>query len=685
MTSITDPRDFSRRQPVVNYDEPTRQPPPLLAVGPLAWIRKNLLSSWLDVVLTVIGAAIAITAVVSFVQWAVQAANWFVINFNLRGFMIGRFEPEAEWRVQLLTLIIAFVAGFAIAAWTRISWRVLVIVAVLLAFLFVVPPLVQAVVPRPATYLAAGSAPVATGSASETPQQQVAFIAAAGESVTIQLADQYSQSDADAATLYGFGDRATNTVRNAAANRLRTNARLAEIDRLLAGDALTAAQRERLVLERERVTAVEPIADTYALNESPVNVRILRGTTLEPVAEAKLEPGGEALQVTIPENGWYVVEKTVAQEGSVAVLETRGIYPHVERTFILTAGEGSTQVAGRGEEYVRMTDSFTISDPRPSVDGTNVPMLLITDADYRGQHSLGDFLRVYLAPFLDQINEAFLFIVIAVVIGYRAARVADRLIVVEDHPQATSRRWAGWMLFVLPVVMFALIYGVPGILPLTDTRRWGGLMLTILLTIVGIVASFPLGVLLALGRRSELPAIKYFCTLYIEFVRGVPLITVLFMAQLLVPLINPSLAEFPNVFRAMVGITLFSAAYLAENVRGGLQAVNPGQVEAAKALGLHNYQITLYITLPQALRAVIPALVGQFISLFKDTSLVAIVGLLDLLGMGDSILTQTEYIGLRREVFVFIVVIYFVFSYSMAVVSRRIEATGSGAMSARQL
>jgi general L-amino acid transport system permease protein len=169
-------------------------------------------------------------------------------------------------------------------------------------------------------------------------------------------------------------------------------------------------------------------------------------------------------------------------------------------------------------------------------------------------------------------------------------------------------------------------------------------------------------------------------------VRGVPLITVLFIARLLVPLVDPSLAEFPNVFRAMVGITLFSAAYLAENVRGGLQAVAPGQIEAAKALGLHNYQITLHITLPQALRAVIPALVGQFISLFKDTSLVAIIGLRDLLGIADSTLAQTEFLGLRREVFVFIIVIYFTVSYTMAVISRRIEASGSGRMAvARQL
>jgi len=159
----------------------------------------------------------------------------------------------------------------------------------------------------------------------------------------------------------------------------------------------------------------------------------------------------------------------------------------------------------------------------------------------------------------------------------------------------------------------------------------------------------------------------------------VPLITVLFMAQLLVPLISPSLAEFDNVFRVMVGITLFSAAYLAENVRGGLQAIPPGQEEAAKALGLRGGQVTLLITLPQALRFVIPALVGQFISLFKDTSLVAIVGLTDLSGIAQTSVAQTEFLGLRREVYLFIALVYFIFSYVMAAISRRLEASGSGA------
>jgi general L-amino acid transport system permease protein len=227
--------------------------------------------------------------------------------------------------------------------------------------------------------------------------------------------------------------------------------------------------------------------------------------------------------------------------------------------------------------------------------------------------------------------------------------------------------------------MFGLVYGVGSILPLTDTRLWGGLLLTIMLTLVSSVASFPLGVALALGRRSKLPIVSGASTLYIEFVRGVPMITVLFMAQLLVPLINPALAEMPNVFRAMIAITLFNAAYLAENIRGGLQSIPPGQEEAAKALGLNSLQVTMYITLPQALRAILPALVGMVISLFKDTSLVAIVGLLDLTGMAQAIVTQTEFLGLRRETLLFITIIYFVVSYVIAAVSRRIEVSGAGA------
>ncbi|HZG69034.1 MAG TPA: amino acid ABC transporter permease, partial [Herpetosiphonaceae bacterium] len=234
-----------------------------------------------------------------------------------------------------------------------------------------------------------------------------------------------------------------------------------------------------------------------------------------------------------------------------------------------------------------------------------------------------------------------------------------------------------WLLS--PAIVLLLIRGtaVSPLLPRVDTTLWGGLLLTLMLAVVGIVASFPLGVLLALGRRSRLPVVKGFCIAYIELIRGVPLITVLFMALIMLPLFLPAGVRVDTVVRVMVAITLFSAAYLAENVRGGLQAVPHGQVEAARTLGLNVFQTTILIVLPQALRAVIPAIVGQFISLLKDTSLVAIVGLIDLLGIAGAVIEQPAWQnvtgGVQREVLLFTACIYWIFCFSMARVSRRIE------------
>jgi general L-amino acid transport system permease protein len=212
-----------------------------------------------------------------------------------------------------------------------------------------------------------------------------------------------------------------------------------------------------------------------------------------------------------------------------------------------------------------------------------------------------------------------------------------------------------------------------GFMPIVGTNLWGGLLLTFLLTAVGIIFSFPLGVLLALGRRSELPAIRLVSVTYIELVRGVPLITILFMAQLMLPLFLPTGVTVDRAVRAMVAIVLFSAAYLAENVRGGLQAIPQGQFEAGHALGLNGAQTMLFIILPQALRLIIPILVGQFIAVFKDTSLVAIVGLLDLVGIAKTVLAQPQFLGLQREVYVFISLLYWVLSYGMSYLSQRLE------------
>lgn len=248
-----------------------------------------------------------------------------------------------------------------------------------------------------------------------------------------------------------------------------------------------------------------------------------------------------------------------------------------------------------------------------------------------------------------------------------------------------GKRWATrlqrvvislWLAYFPVAVLFIRGFGSEEatFLPYVPTRFWGGLLLSILLAIVGIVVSFPIGVTLALGRQSNLPIVRAFSVLYIELIRGVPLISLLFMGQVMLPLFLPQGVNPDRIIRAMVAIVMFAAAYLAENVRGGLQAIPKGQHEAAYALGLNGSQTMVFIVLPQALRTVIPVLVGQFIALFKDTSLVAIVGLLDLLGIARSVIANPKFIGTQREVFLFISLFYFVLSYALSYASRRLEA-----------
>ncbi len=297
------------------------------------------------------------------------------------------------------------------------------------------------------------------------------------------------------------------------------------------------------------------------------------------------------------------------------------------------------------------------------------------------------------------------------------------------------RRVLTWLWLLTPVVSYLLLVGLSGnaVVPrLNPDIDWGGLLLTVIIAVVGIMASFPLGVLLALGRRSRLSGLPawliwgaaavltvYFLisstvpalgqtagvagkalalwpllillaawlfqrafrgnvvallsTIYIEVVRGVPLITILFMSIIIFPIFLPPGMEVLGTWRVLAAVTLFAAAYLAENIRGGLQAIPKGQYEAADALGLSTPRKYRLIILPQALRAVIPAIVGQFIGLFKDTTLVAIVALTELLGVANLISAQPDWLGVHREPYVFIALIYFIGNFFMASYSRRLE------------
>jgi len=248
------------------------------------------------------------------------------------------------------------------------------------------------------------------------------------------------------------------------------------------------------------------------------------------------------------------------------------------------------------------------------------------------------------------------------------------LMVLLVLPGVKRKTWiVAFCLFVYPVIAFVLFSGGVLGLPPVESSQWGGLMLTLIIAVIGIVAALPLGIVFALGRRSEMPIVRALCIAGIEFWRGVPLVMVLFMASVMLPLFLPEGVTFNKLLRALIGIILFQSAYMAEVVRGGLQAIPRGQYEAARALGLRYWQYMGFVVLPQALKMVIPGIVNTFIALFKDTSLVLIIGLFDLLGIVQAAFTDPNWLGFAREGYVFAGLLFWAFCFGMSRYSQRLE------------
>ena len=224
-------------------------------------------------------------------------------------------------------------------------------------------------------------------------------------------------------------------------------------------------------------------------------------------------------------------------------------------------------------------------------------------------------------------------------------------------------------LFLMGLLMKGGIFGLTPV----ESTQWGGLPLTLLLSVFGLTAAYPLGIVLALGRRSKMPAVKTLSVIYIELIRGVPLISLLFMSSVVFPLFLPEGVNINNLIRAQVAIILFTAAYIAEVVRGGLQAIPRGQYEAAESIGLNYYLTMRLIVLPQALKIVIPPSVQQLISAFKDTSLVVIIALFDFLKTNMTILNDPQWMGFSAEAYIFAALIYFLCCFFMSNYSRRLE------------
>lgn len=243
-------------------------------------------------------------------------------------------------------------------------------------------------------------------------------------------------------------------------------------------------------------------------------------------------------------------------------------------------------------------------------------------------------------------------------------------------PKTPFKEWNAFAFFVVfPVIAWVLLLGGMFGLPLVETQLWGGLLVTLVISFVGITVSLPFGILLALGRRSNMPVIKLSSVIFIETVRGVPLVTVLFMASVMLPLFLPPGVTFDKLMRALVGVALFASAYMAEVIRGGLQAIPKGQYEGAQSLGLGYWYYMRLIIMPQALKLVIPSIVNSFISLFKDTSLVYIIGMFDLLGIVRQNFSDASWASpsTPRTGLIFAAFVFWIFCYAMSRYSQFIE------------
>lgn len=641
----------------VETEEPRARKPPTVETGLIKWLRDSLFSSWWNTLLTIVSVTAIIWTLIGLTRWMVQQANWAVISNNLHLFAIGTYPQDQAWRPLVATGMLLFLMGVTWRMLGRAARWLVILLGIGLALLYVLPALAVSL-PNPDAY-------TLLGGPNQDALMGMAFIGEADQSVTFTL---HPVLDFGAEDPNGFMDRTSLTVAGLARQEAVARARQVRLaveagatapEDVPPGAFLTYDEESGFVITEPDLVATVTLYRAAATSETDDEGATV-WTPVEPVALESLsagpEPAEATLEVALPEAGWYILVPEYTGSTGGFWLETSGLSLLATTT---AAEEQRTALYG----------------PPPALEGTRVQSMTSANLPFRGAASWNTFVKLYLGPLSAGLANVSLVLTLATVAGYAVGALI--------RGQSWSRRALTIAWVVLSFVMFILLIGVTGPdggLRIIEMERWGGLLLTMILTVVGIVVAFPFGVLLALGRRSTLPVVSTFCTVTIEFVRGVPLVTVLFAASILVPLVDPALSSVDNVLRAMVGIVFFSAAYLAEIVRGGLQAVPTGQTEAAKALGMPAWQITLLIVLPQALRAVIPAIMGQFVSLFKDTSLVLIIGLLDLLGISRSVINQAEYIGLQRETLIFISVIYFILSYLMSWASRRLEATGSGAV-----
>lgn len=622
---------ISSKTYVAPAEAPKPRRPPATEVGVLGWLKHNLFSNWRDTAITILTISLTIWLGYELLTWSIYEAQWDIAFLNLRQLMVGLTFPQSEiWRINIATYIVLFLLMLIVGYWASFN-RVVAVILVFIGLLMIVVPAATQNVALPNLYFYA----------TPTKIDQVNFVGKEGEEITFTLDPLATPAEFGVTTFPGGYIGNDGDLGNTSWVLFSTAS-----GQVNSGQFDPTTYNMRLAIQIWDAEGT-PIA-TSEYTESP-----------ESVVELVFDP---------PQSGWYTFTMIRDEENpgdaGAAWLKAENM-----ESFFSTA----YFIKQREDEYGK--------PPVLDCQGCNTDVNR-TDMRFEGKRTLAQWFSLQLSPFLEMIRRFYFIAVAVTVLGYLAGKGALRSKMPSKY---VTRGMVILWLLAIPA-WYILIKGIGSEpFPSIRTRDIGGLLLTIIFTVIPLVASFPLGVLLALGRRSDLPAVSWVSTAFIEVFRGVPLVTLLFLGFYIVQYFADFMRNLDIAVRLMIVITFFTAAYLAEVIRGGLQVIPKGQLEAASAVGLNGFWTNILIILPQALRAVIPAILGQFLSLFKDTSLLALVSLFEVTGAMRRVLGDPFFTPFGREGWTFIFIIYFLLSYAMAEASRKVEESGSGAVRRNQI
>lgn len=660
---------------VAPQEAPPSRRPPLGTVGFVGWLRANLFSGWLNTLLTILTVTFLFLFLQELITWSIQSADWGVINENISLFNVGRYPDDQVWRIELLAVVLMFLSGLGLAIWGGASRAFFLTVAVVVLSMLLIPVAAQQLEPASIYYLIE----------EEEVFGPVRFVGEEGDEISISILPMNDNNFATEGK-----DPARGLIENAPGST-NSRGRWSTIKRSV-NDALADRAEDP---EAE----IEPtVFEQYNLL---IQLQLLDhdGNVLAETYSSPYNPN-VSLDLTLPSDDWYIINAIVLEGEALRVdvdglsLPITPIRANEENTgvaFIQLEGiESFTTKPAAIEQRERQFGAPPVLEDLDTVPDCYSPSdfacyVAERGLTFNGKRTFGEYIRIQLSPYLAQVGGpvtvGILIFMLAYFFGFLATQSAN-----PSHLRVLNAITVSAWLLLMPFSWILLSGFVdsndihPAMnVPQVPTNAWEGLLLTLILTFISVVVSLPLGVVLALGRRSGLPVLGTFSVLFIETIRGAPLITILFFAKNIIPFFFESLTDLEDAVRMLVGLTLFSAAYQAEIVRGGLQIIPKGQTEAAQALGLNIYYTNIFIILPQALRAVIPATMSQFVSLFKDTSLVQIVGLFEIIGIAELVLTGQGRFTSVREVYLYIGAIYFAIAFLMSFISRRLEETGSGA------